>query len=254
MGGLSVLGDIRALLPYENLVYIADSAHVPYGEKSAGFIRERAMYLTQVLLTHRAKAIVIACNTATAAAAAQLRERFDVPIIAMEPAVKPAAAATKTGVVGVLATAGTSASAQYAALLGRFAKNIQVVTQACPGLPELVEAGKLDTAETRRLLTGYLEPLLTADADVIVLGCTHYPFLRPLISDLVENSVTLVDSGAAVARRLEYVLSEQQLLKPKGVATYSFWTSGKPHVKPHIQLVMSRLWGAEVELRLLSSA
>src|SRR5688500_1303128 len=152
VGGLSVLHDIRAVLPNEDLIYVADSGHVPYGSKSQEYIQERSIALTQFLIEQGAKTIVVACNTATAAAATRLRSVFSLPIVAMEPAVKPAAAATRSGVIGVLATVGTIKSAQLAALLERFGRGIEVVTQPCPGLVEQVEAGDLDGPETRALV------------------------------------------------------------------------------------------------------
>ena len=145
---------------------------------------------------------MIACNTATAAAAATLRERFEIPIIAMEPAVKPAVTATRSGVVGVLATVGTLESARFAALLEQYAGDVEIVTQACPGLVEQVEAGELASAATRELVARYTRPLLERGADTIVLGCTHYPFLRPLIAELVGSGVQLIDTGEAVARQV----------------------------------------------------
>ena len=250
VGGLSVLREIRALLPCEDLYYLADSAHVPYGAKTADFIRERSGYLSQFLLERRAKAVVIACNTATAAAASLLRERLDIPVVGMEPAVKPAAAATQTGVVGVLATVGTLKSAQYAGLLERFASDVQVITQPCPGLPELVEAGRLDSSETRTLLAGYLRPLLAAGADTIVLGCTHYPFLRPLIRELTGPSITLIDTGAAVAQQLRRVLAAGGLLNPGSQAgTETFWTSGEPG---SVQRIVGQVWQRSVEVEALT--
>lgn len=179
VGGISVLRHIRDSLPSEDLVYCADSLHTPYGGKSPEQIRQRSLALTAFLLEQGAKAIVLACNTATAAAVAALRERYALPIIGMEPAVKPAVAATRSGVVGVLATVGTLKSAQFAALLENYGKGVQVVTQACHGLVECVERGDLDAPATRALVRRYVEPLLAQGADTIVLGCTHYPFRPP---------------------------------------------------------------------------
>lgn len=251
VGGLSVLRDIRAALPHEHLLYVADSAHVPYGNKTPAYIQQRALTLSRFLLEHRAKAIVIACNTATAAAASLLRATFDVPIVAMEPAVKPAAAATRSGVVGVLATVGTLKSAQFAALLERFGHGIEVVTQPCPGLPEQVEAGDLDGPATRSLIKRYTAPLLQRGADTIVLGCTHYPFLRPLIGKIVGPNVTLIDTGAAVARRLCNVLVERDLLAGDDqMGTERFWTSADPE---DARRVVSILWNRMVQVDRLSA-
>lgn len=212
IGGLSVLRHIREHLPHEHLLYFADSQHAPYGAKSADFIIERSRALTEFLLAQGAKAIVVACNTATAAAIQTLRQEFTLPIIGMEPAVKPAAAATKTGVIGVLATTGTLKSAQFAALLANYGQHIQVVTQACVGLVECVERGDLDSASTRALVRQYVTPLLNAGADTIVLGCTHYPFVRSIIAEVAGPEVSLIDTGAAVARHLEHRLQEAELI------------------------------------------
>lgn len=246
VGGLSVLRDIRAALPHEQLIYVADSGHVPYGNKTPDYIRDRSATLTRFLLDRGAKAIVIACNTATAAAAASLRSTFAVPIVGMEPAVKPAAAATKNGVIGVLATVGTLRSARYAALLDRFGDGIEVVTQPCPGLADQIEAGDLDGPTTRAMIERFAAPLVARRADAIVLGCTHYPFVRPLITDVVGPDVALIDTGAAVARRLTHLLAEHHLLNNDAApGAASFWTSGDVEVAAR---VMSILWNDAVNV------
>lgn len=243
VGGLSVLRHIREQLPQHRLLYVADSGHVPYGDKSPEHIRERSLALTRFLLEHGADAIVIACNTATAAAAALLRGTFAAPIVAMEPAVKPAVAATRSGVVGVLATVGTLESARFAALLQQYAGEVEIVTQACPGLVEQVEAGELDSVKTRELVERYTKPLLAQGADTLVLGCTHYPFLRPLIAAIAGPSVTLVDTGAAVARQLVRRLVDSGIAGEAGGGGERFWTTGDVASAVHS---MTRLWGAPV--------
>lgn len=241
VGGLSVLRHIQEELPHENLLYVADSAHAPYGGKSPHEIQARSLALTEFLVGQGAKAIVVACNTATAAAIWLLRERFELPVIGMEPAVKPAVAATRSGVVGVLATTGTLKSAQFAALLENYGKSVRVVTQGCPGLVERVERGELDAPETRELLRHYIEPLLAEGADTLVLGCTHYPFLRPLIEQLTEGRVALIDTGAAVARQVRRRIEEGGLITPAtSPGEVSFWTSGDPELG---EKVVTALWG-----------
>lgn len=227
VGGLSVLRHIHALLPHEQLIYVADSLHAPYGNKSPEEITERCLALTEFLLAHGAKAIVVACNTATAAAIATLRQAHpDLPIIGMEPAVKPAAAASKNGIIGVLATVGTLKSAQFAALLETYGRNVNVVTQACVGLVECIERGELDSSETSALLQKYLKPLLDEGADTIVLGCTHYPFVKAQIQQIVGENVTLIDTGAAVAKRLQNQLAERGLLNTENKkGEVEFWTN-----------------------------
>jgi glutamate racemase len=241
VGGISVLREIRTRLPAESLLYVADSGHVPYGEKSPEFIRERSRLISEFLLARGAKALVLACNTATVAAVADLRERYpDLPIVGMEPAVKPAALATRSGVVGVLATSGTLKSAKFAALLDRFAADVRVVTQPCPGLVELIEAGELQSEATRALLSRYVEPLLAEGCDTLILGCTHYPFLRPLLAQMLPPSVALVDTGLAVARRLEHLLDQHGLRSVTGPATAQFFTSGTPAT---LEALLPMLWG-----------
>lgn len=240
VGGLSVLREIRARLPRESLLYVADSGHVPYGEKSPEYIRERCRRIADFLLGQGAKALVLACNTATAAAVAGLRECHPgLPVVGMEPAVKPAAAATRTGTVGVLATTGTLKSARFAALLDRFAGDVRVVTQPCPGLVERIEAGELDGPQTRELLEGFVAPLLLEGCDTLILGCTHYPFIKPLLRRLVPESISLIDTGAAVARQLERLLQAGGLLAD-GSAGARFWSSGEP---AELERVLPLLWG-----------
>jgi glutamate racemase len=226
VGGLSVLKHVRAALPHADLLYVADSGHVPYGDKTSDYIRERSLALTEFLLGRGATAIVIACNTATAAAAAMLRERFALPIVAMEPAVKPAVAATRTGVVGVLATVGTLESARFAALLEQYAGDVEIVTQACPGLVEQVEAGELDNPATRALVERYTRPLLARRADTLVLGCTHFPFVKPLIAAVAGPDVRLIDTGDAVARQLVRRLASAPEPRAAAHPHERFWSSG----------------------------
>ncbi|MCX7627479.1 MAG: glutamate racemase [Methylophilaceae bacterium] len=243
VGGLSVLRHIRQALPREDILYVADSAHAPYGSKTPQQIQARALALAEFLAGQGAKALVIACNTATAAAAPLLRERYGMPIVGMEPAVKPAVAATRSGVVGVLATSGTLQSARFAALLENYGRGVRVVTQAAHGLVESVERGEVDTPQTRALLWQYLEPLLQEGADTLVLGCTHYPFLRRLIQSLVGEGMTLIDTGAAVARQLHRRLEAAGLLRQDTHAGVEhFWTSGDAAT---VQRIIRRLWEDE---------
>ncbi|MEL7937258.1 glutamate racemase [Pseudomonas delhiensis] len=247
VGGLSVLREIRARLPGESLVYLADCGHVPYGEKTPEYIRERCRRIAEFLIAQDCKALVLACNTATAAAASDLRERYpQLPILAMEPAVKPAAAATSSGVVGVLATTGTLKSARFAALLDRFASDVRVITQPCPGLVERIEAGDLDGPQTRELLQGFVEPLLAEGCDTLILGCTHYPFLRPLLGRMLPSGVSLIDTGAAVARHLQASLASRGLQALGPAKKTHFFTSGAVEM---FERVLPVLWGLDGSVR-----
>ena len=226
IGGLSVVQEIQALLPDERIIYIADSAYAPYGNKPHSFIQQRCETLSHFLVGQQAKAIVIACNTATAVAVTTLRQQFEIPIIAMEPGVKPAIAATKSGIVGVLATENTLASEQFTRLVHRYAESVRVISQPCPGLVEQIETGEFNSDMTRGLITQYTAPLLAGGADTIVLGCTHYPLIRQQITQAVGAQVTVIDTGQAVAQQLKRKLVEQQLLgdeTQQGVNEY--WTS-----------------------------
>lgn len=250
VGGLSVLRHIRRVLPNERLIYVADSGHVPYGDKPASYIEQRSLALTRFLIEQGADAIVIACNTATAAAAATLRSQFGIPIVGMEPAVKPAVAATKSGVIGVLATVGTLASARFAALLERYAGEVEIITQGCPGLVERVECGELSGAGTRELIARYTAPLLARGADTLILGCTHYPFLTPLITEVAGDNIALVDTGAAVARQLHSRVRAELPARTSGAVSLSamFWTSGDA---AQASRITSMLWGEDVAVQRL---
>jgi glutamate racemase len=241
MGGISVLNEMRSLLPAEQFIYVADSGHVPYGPKPAAYIQERCDLIAGFLLERGAKALVIACNTATAAAADQVRATHSLPVLGMEPAVKPASAATRKGVVGVLATSGTLASARFAALLDRFAGTIKVITQPAPELVLLVEAGDLDSVAARAACEAAVRPLIDGGADVIVHGCTHFPFLKPVIAGIVGPGVTQIDTGAAVARHLKSVLTARDLLAEGLKGGADFFTSGEV---TSASGVVSRLYGA----------
>jgi glutamate racemase len=249
VGGISVLKHIHALLPHEDLIYLADSKYAPYGNKTAQEITQRCLILSDDLLQKNVKAIVVACNTATAAAIDILRDTFDIPIIGMEPAVKPAAEASKNGVIGVLATVGTLKSAQFAALLESYGRNVKVVTQGCVGLVECIERGELVTPETKALIRLYTSPLLAEGADTIVLGCTHYPFVKQVIQDIVGKEITLIDTGAAVAKQLKRQLEENGLLSAsKETADVRFWTNSEAE---NARQVIEKLWANQVEVRRL---
>jgi len=242
VGGLSVLGEIRRLLPDESLLYVADCGHIPYGEKTPEYIRQRCAIIADFLLGQGAKALVVACNTATVAAAADLRRDFPHwPIVGMEPAVKPAAAATRSGIVGVLATTGTLQSAKFAALLDRFATDVRVLTQPCPGLVELIETGDLHSPALRQLLQHYVDPLLAAGCDTLILGCTHYPFLKPMLKQMIPDHISLIDTGAAVARQLQRLLAERGLLAEGPASETQFWSSADP---THLRNILPMLWNS----------
>jgi glutamate racemase len=239
VGGLSVLREVARELPGEDLLYFADSAHCPYGARSQGEVRRLTLGITRFLVGQGAKVLVVACNTASAVALAALRAEFDIPIVGMEPALKPAAATTHSGKVGVMATAATFQGELFARLVERFAIGVEVYTQAGPGLVEQVEAGRLDDPETERLLCTYLAPMLAAGIDRLVLGCTHYAFLTPAIRRIVGSEVEIIDPSPAVARQTRRVLEERSTPTPslprkrgRGREEVSgrciFFTSGDP--------------------------
>jgi glutamate racemase len=246
VGGLTILNKIHLELPNENIIYIADSAHLPYGTKQAGYVVDRSVKITEFLLNQGAKAIVVACNTATAAAVSTLRALHTIPIIGIEPGLKPAIESTQTGVVGVLATNGTLGSAKFADLVDRFAGNIEVIIQPCPGFVSLVEEDKLSGDEAFALVESYIEPLKKRFLDTLVLGCTHFPFLTPIIQDVAGPDVRIIDTSRAIAQQLRHRLQEENLTtKSTEAGNISFWTSGEVD---QLTTVMGRLWNAPVEL------
>lgn len=221
--------EIARQLPHEDTVYFADQQHVPYGPRSQAEIRRFCDTIARFLIERGCKAIVVACNTASAAALKHLRETFpDTPAIGMEPAVKPAAATTKTGVVGIMATPATFQGRLFQATAGRYANGIRLINQVCHGLAELVESGTLDGAQAEDMLRGFLEPMLQANADTIVLACTHYPFLIEPIRRIVGEQVVVIDPAPAIARHLGDVLDSKGLgAHPNRSGQHVFYTSGE---------------------------
>jgi glutamate racemase len=216
IGGLSVLRHVHTLLPNESLLYFADSGFAPYGEKPEAVIVERAVSIAAFLLTQNIKALVVACNTATAAAIAGLRSRYpDLPVVGVEPGLKPAASLTHSGTIGVLATASTLASEKFLKLQSQVAQDARVtfLLQACNGLAHQIEKGELSSRETQQLVERYVTPLLAQQADTLVLGCTHYPFVEQLIRDVAGPEVKIVDTGEPVARQLQRLLEQRDLLR-----------------------------------------
>ena len=230
VGGLSVWREIARQLPRESTLYCADQAHIPYGPRPAEEISRYAHGIAEALLARGCKAIVVACNTASAAALKGLRERHPaVPFVGMEPAVKPAASQTRSRVVGVMATPGTLQGRMFALAVERFAAGVTLIKQPCPGLVERIERGDLDSPATEALLRELLAPMLDAGADTIVLACTHYPFVLPLIRALAGPGVQVIDPAPAVARQLARVLDERGLCAPADAAPrHRFLSTAEP--------------------------
>ncbi|WP_367393025.1 glutamate racemase [Lewinella sp. LCG006] len=228
IGGLSVANAISGLLPKESLIYFADTGRVPYGPRTRQEITDFSFEITRFLLDHQCKMIVVACNTATAAALESLRKQWpDIPFVGMEPAVKPAAEATRSGKVGVLATLSTIRSERYAELMRRYAANVEVFENPCIGLVPLIEAGQLNAPETIEQLKEILTPMLAQQVDTLVLGCTHYPFLLPLLKGMVPADCKIIDPAPAVARQVARRLEHLSLAaKPEHPAEYQFFHSG----------------------------
>jgi glutamate racemase len=207
VGGLSVLKAIRKRLPNQSILYFADQVHVPYGLRPLAEVKLFSEVISHFLKKEGAEVIVVACNTASAAALSHLRHVFpETNFVGMEPAVKPAAESTRTGVVGVLATPATFQGVLYASVVERFAKGVEILQDTCPGLVQQVEIGDLDSPKTRSILENALSPMLQRGIDTIVLGCTHYPFVIPLIEDIVGPGVRVIDPAPAVARQAERMI------------------------------------------------
>ncbi|MDO6472955.1 glutamate racemase [Maribacter sp. 1_MG-2023] len=226
IGGTSIWGEIQELMPNEDCIYLADSKNAPYGEKSEERILELSIKNTEYLLSQGCKIIVVACNTATTNAIDYLRANYTVPFIGIEPALKPAAINTKSKIVGVLATKGTLSSSLFHSTSKNHAAGITVLEQRGTGLVEMIENGNLQSDELYQLLEGYIKPMLEKGMDYLVLGCTHYPYLIPLLKNMLPENVTIIDSGQAVARQTKTVLEKNELLT--GAAqqgTHQFYTN-----------------------------
>jgi len=249
LGGVSVLRDIRHRMPRENLVYVADSAYAPYGDKGPDEVLQRSLAISEFLLEQGAKAIVVACNTATAVAVGELRERISVPIIGMEPGVKPALERSQTGRIGILATTRTLQSEKFTNLLKRLDGRGEIYPQACPGLVEVVESASWDQPDSQALLYHYINPLLDKGIDQLVLGCTHYPFLRAQIEAMVGNQVNVIDTGKAVARQVQRQLEIAGVVCSEEVEPeVDFFSSGE---LGRAADRLSHLWGKPVKVKAL---
>lgn len=247
VGGLSVLREIRAQMPNEHLIYFGDQGHVPYGPRSMEQIQGFSEGITKFLLKHNSKIIVVACNTASAAALKHLRATFpDVQFVGMEPAVKPAAEKTQTGKVGVLATPATFQGALYASVVERFANGVELFQNTCTGLVNQIEKGELNSPATRAILEDALLPMLEKNIDTVVLGCTHYPFVIPLIEQIVGENVRVIDPAPAVAKQVKRLLDAGGMLNQNGdEGTVRFITSGEAD---SVKRLLSTLLGIDSEV------
>jgi len=244
VGGLSVLREIHALLPAESIYYVADSANAPWGDKPPDFVRDRGLAISRFLVQQGIKAVVIGSNTGTAGSAGALRGALSIPVIGIEPGIKPAVVATRSGVIGAIVPAAVGESDRLASLLDRFGTDVKVFVQPVPGVVEHIEAADLDGPELRRMVEGYVRPMLEAGADTIVLGSTHYVFLKPLLAEIAGPNVALIETGAAVAKQLARVLNERGLAAEGGAGSERFWTSGDP---ARTSRVISALLGRQVK-------
>ena len=234
IGGTSIWKEIHSLLPHENTIYLADSKNAPYGQKTKEEIIALSFKNTEFLLNQNCKIIVVACNTATTNAIKELRAKYDIPFIGIEPAIKPAAQNSKTQTIGILATKGTLSSELFHKTVSGFT-DINIIEQVGHNLVKLIEEGKLESDEIKQLLREYLEPMVKADIDYLVLGCSHYPYLVPQIRQIVPENVTIIDSGEAVARQTKIILKDKDLLnkstqKPSNI----FYTNSSPQVLENI--------------------
>jgi glutamate racemase len=218
IGGTTIWRELRELLPFEDIIYLADSKNAPYGDKTRGEILQLSVKNTDLLLEMGCKLVVVACNTATTNAIDHLRNTYDIPFIGIEPAIKPAALNSKTGTVGVLATKGTLSSALFHSTSKNHASDIEIVEQVGTGLVSQIENGQMNTPETESMLKGYLTPMIDANIDHLVLGCTHYPYLLPLLKKLLPKDVRIIDCGVAVARQTNTVLENNDLLNSSQIA------------------------------------
>ena len=236
LGGLSVVRNVRRMLPQHDLYYFADTAYCPYGPKPVTFVQARALQIACWLVERGARMIVVACNTASSALEL-LRAELPVPIVGTEPGIQPAAAATRSGRVGVLATSNTLNGQRFAMLAQRFAHGVEVLTQPCPGLVDAVERGDLASDATRALVQSYVAPLLVRGVDTLVLGCTHYPFLRPLIAEVAGPDVQIIDTGPAIAQQTARVAAQHGIAA--GAGYLHCWTSGEPgEVAPILHMLL----------------
>ncbi|HEX2204168.1 MAG TPA: glutamate racemase [Longimicrobium sp.] len=240
IGGLSVARELRRALPAEELLYVSDSAFVPYGDRTTEEVRARSLAIGRWIEASGAKALVVACNTASGAALETLREHLSIPVVGLEPAVKPAVRATRAGKVGVMATVGTLRSERFARLIENHADGTRVIPQPCPGLADLIEDGHLDTDLLRARLAELTAPLKEAGVDTVVLGCTHYLFVRDAIAEALGPDVQILDSGEAIARRVRQVLGEAGRLAEGGVGSLRVLTTGDP---AEVAPVVARIWG-----------
>ena len=245
VGGLSVYREVVKLLPAERYIYYADNANCPYGEKTAGFIIDRCFEIVDLMVSKGAQVVVVACNTATAAAIAALRAHYDIPFIGMEPAVKPAAMNTRSGVIGVLATAGTLKASKYLMTRGRFEEDVQIIESVGQGFVELVESGELEGERAESVVRASLRPLIDAGADTIVLGCTHYPFLLPVLRKVAAQcgapDVRFIDPAPAVARQLVHVMDSEGIAREaEGKASLETLSSGPDAAIRRIMLLLQK--------------
>jgi glutamate racemase len=230
IGGTSIWKEVHALLPNENTIYLADSKNAPYGLKTKDEIIHLSCKNTELLLEENCKIIVVACNTATTNAIKELRAKYDVPFIGIEPAIKPAAIQSKTQTIGILATKGTLSSALFYENVAKH-PNVTIIEQIGHGLVQLIENGDLDSPEMKELLESYLLPMVEKNIDYLVLGCSHYPYLIPQIKKIIPPSIKIIDSGEAVAKQTKKILEEQQLLNDSNNnASQIFYTNSNPEV------------------------
>src|SRR5579859_3422754 len=245
VGGLSVLREVRRRLPHESIIYFGDQGHVPYGPRDRGEIRNFVVGIVRFLLDQQCKAIVIPCNAACAAALHYVRSLFvDTPIVGMEPAIKPAVERTKTGIIGVITTQATYQGELFASVIGRFADGVQVETQVCPEFVLLVEQGAPNSAESHAIVNGYLTPLESAGIDQLVIGCTHFTFLEDQIRARLGSRIEIVDPAPAVAKQVERVLEQRQILHspdhPTSPIPVQYVTTGSPD---HMRYLITTLLG-----------
>ncbi len=235
IGGTSIWREIVSVLPYENTIYLADSKNAPYGEKSPDSIIEYSIKNTEYLLQQGCKLIIVACNTATTNAIEILRNKYEVPFIGIEPAIKPAALKTLTQSIGILATKGTLSSSLFSKTSDEFTTDINVIEKEGKGIVALIENGMIQSEEMTELLCKYLNPMLQENIDHLVLGCTHYPYLIPQIKKIVGNNITIIDSGLAVAKQTDAILEKYKLKNDTFQnKSHQFITNVNPNVLKNI--------------------